>query len=148
MSGFYRENFPDHHKKLGRKWNEIPIFAKNTSLENHLELLKLFLPELLVEHFEITQTKTVSETLHLYFEEKNQPPVEHSSKMLVSKGFHEEITVQDFPLRGKHVFLHIKRRRWTDKDTNGIVQRDWNLVAKGSRLTEEFAVFLKEISRY
>ena len=138
----------DHHQKLGRKWNEIPIFAKNTALENHLELLKLFLPELLVEHFEITQTKTVSETLHLYFEEKNQPPVEHSSKMLVSKGFHEEITVQDFPLRGKHVFLHIKRRRWTDKDTNGIVQRDWNLVAKGSRLTEEFAVFLKEISRY
>ena len=138
----------EHHQKLGRKWNEIPIFAKNTSLENHLELLKLFLPELLVEHFEITQTKTVSETLHLYFEEKNQPPVEHSSKMLVSKGFHEEITVQDFPLRGKHVFLHIKRRRWTDKDTNGIVQRDWNLVAKGSRLTEEFAVFLKEISRY
>lgn len=138
----------EHHQKLGRKWNEIPIFAKNTALENHLELLKLFLPELLVEHFEITQTKTVSETLHLYFEEKNQPPVEHSSKMLVSKGFHEEITVQDFPLRGKHVFLHIKRRRWTDKDTNGIVQRDWNLVAKGSRLTEEFAVFLKEISRY
>ena len=138
----------DHHQKLGRKWNEIPIFAKNTALENHLELLKLFLPELLVEHFEITQIKTVSETLHLYFEEKNQPPVEHSSKMLVSKGFHEEITVQDFPLRGKHVFLHIKRRRWTDKDTNGIVQRDWNLVAKGSRLTEEFAVFLKEISRY
>lgn len=138
----------EHHQKLGRKWNEIPIFAKNTSLENHLELLKLFLPELLVEHFVITQTKTVSETLHLYFEEKNQPPVEHSSKMLVSKGFHEEITVQDFPLRGKHVFLHIKRRRWTDKDTNGIVQRDWSLVAKGSRLTEEFAVFLKEISRY
>jgi hypothetical protein len=133
---------------LGRKWNEIPIFVKNTALENHLELLKLFLPELLVEHFEITQTKTVSETLHLYFEEKSKPPVEHSSKMLVSKGFHEEITVQDFPLRGKHVFLHIKRRRWTDKDTNGIVQRDWNLVAKGSRLTEEFAVFLKEISRY
>ena len=117
-------------------------------MENQLELLKLFLPELLVENFEITQIKSVGETLHLSFEEQNKPPVEHSSKTLISKGFHEEITVQDFPLRGKHVFLHIKRRRWTDKDTNGIVQRDWNLVAKGSRLTEEFAVFLKEISRY
>jgi hypothetical protein len=61
----------DHHQNLGRKWKEIPIFAKNTSLENHLELLKLYLPELLLEHFEITQIKTVSETLHLYFEEKN-----------------------------------------------------------------------------
>ena len=117
-------------------------------MENQLELLKLFLPELLVENFEITQIKSVGETLHLSFEEQNKPPVEHSSKTLISKGFHDEITVQDFPLRGKHVFLHIKRRRWTDKDTNAIVQRDWKLVAKGSRLTEEFAVFLKEISRY
>jgi hypothetical protein len=117
-------------------------------LENHIELLKLFLPELLVEHFELTSIKQEGETLHLFFEELNKAPVEHSSKVLVSKGFHDEITVQDFPLRGKRVFLHIKRRRWTDKQTNGIVQRDWNLVAKGSRMTEEFAAFLKEISRF
>jgi hypothetical protein len=31
---------------------------------------------------------------------------------------------------------------------NLIVQRDWNLVSKGSRMTEEFAAFLKEISRF
>jgi len=117
-------------------------------LENHLELLKLFLPEILVEYFELTSTKTEGETLHLCFEELNKPPVEHLSKALISKGFHDEITVQDFPLRGKRVFLHIKRRRWTDKQTNTIVQRDWNLVAKGSRMTEEFAAFLKEISRF
>ncbi len=46
------------------------------------------------------------------------------------------------------MFLHIKRRRWTEKQTNLIVQRDWNLVSKGSRMTEEFAAFLKEISRF
>ena len=45
----------DHRQKLGRKWNGIPIFVEKTALENQLELLKLFLPELLVEHFEITQ---------------------------------------------------------------------------------------------
>lgn len=117
-------------------------------MEHHLELLKLFLPELLVEHFELTSIKTAGETLHLFFEEQNKPPIEHRSKTLISKGFHDEITVQDFPLRGKNVFLHIKRRRWTDKHTNQIVQRDWNLVAKGSRMTEEFAAFLKEISRF
>ena len=123
-------------------------FCEKDQLENHVELLKLFLPELLVEHFELASIKQEGETLHLYFEELNIPPIEHSSKILVSKGFHDEITVQDFPLRGKRVFLHIKRRRWTDKQTNGIVQRDWNLVAKGSRMTEEFAAFLKEISRF
>jgi len=117
-------------------------------LENHIELLKLFLPDLLVDHFEMTKSDQDGEALHLYFEEQNKPPVEHSSRMLISKGFHDEITVQDFPLRGKRVFLHIKRRRWTDKQSNEIVQRDWTLVSKGSRMTEEFAVFLKEISRF
>ena len=117
-------------------------------METQLELLKLFLPEILVEHFVLINSKAEGETLHLFFEEQNKPPVEHVSKVLISKGFHDEITVQDFPLRGKKVFLHIKRRRWTEKQTNLIVQRDWNLVSKGSRMTEEFAAFLKEISRF
>ena len=124
------------------------IFAKKRPLENYLELLKLFLPDILVEHFDLTQSQQELEVLHLYFEEQNKPPLEHASKILISKGFHDEITVQDFPLRGKRVFLHIKRRRWTDKQTNAVVQRDWTLVAKGSRMTEEFAAFLKEISRF
>lgn len=112
------------------------------------ELLKLFLPDLLVDHFDLVETKQEVEVLHLSFEEINKPPIEHSSKVLISKGFHSVITIQDFPLRGKRVFLHIKRRRWTDKQTNLVVQRDWTLVAKGSRMTEEFADFLKEISRF
>ena len=123
-------------------------FCQKKQLENQLELLKLFLPEILIEHFDLINSKTEEETLHLFFEEQNKPPVEHASKVLISKGFHDEITVQDFPLRGKKVFLHIKRRRWTEKQTNLIVQRDWNLVSKGSRMTEEFAAFLKEISRF
>lgn len=117
-------------------------------MEAHIELLKLFLPEILVDYFDLTKSYQEGETLHLYFEEQNKVPREHENRLLISKGFHDEITVQDFPLRGKHVYLHIKRRRWTDKNTNVIVQRDWNLVAKGSRMTEEFADFLKEISRF
>ncbi len=113
-----------------------------------IDLLKLFLPEVLVDHFELLSSNQEGETLHLYFEENNIAPIEHNSRTLISKGFHNEITIQDFPLRGKLVLLHIKRRRWTDKNTNEIVQRDWNIVAKGSRLTEEFAAFLKEISRF
>ena len=123
-------------------------FCQKNELETQLELLKLFLPEILVEHFNLISSISEGETLHLYFEEQNKSPVEHASKLLISKGFHDEITVQDFPLRGKKVFLHIKRRRWTEKQTNLIVQRDWNLVSKGSRMTEEFAAFLKEISRF
>lgn len=56
--------------------------------------------------------------------------------------------IEDFPLRGNQVYLHVKRRRWLDKNTKQIIQRDWNLVAQGTRMTGEFAAFLKEISRY
>lgn len=117
-------------------------------MNSHYDLLKLFLPELLVENFDLTRSEQDSERLHLYFEEINKPPLEHSNKVLVSKGFQDEITIQDFPLRGRHVYLHIKRRRWTDKESGQIVQRNWNLVAKGSRMTGEFAAFLKEINRF
>jgi len=67
---------------------------------------------------------------------------------LIAHGFHNEITIQDFPLRGKTVLLHIKRRRWFDKTSKKIVQRDWNLVAIGSRMTSDFADLLKEINQY
>jgi len=63
---------------------------------------------------------------------------------LQSKGFVPEITVDDFSLRGKSVKLHIKRRRWTDTKTGNIIQRDWNLIAKGTHMTQDFAEFLKK----
>lgn len=97
------------------------------------ELLKLFLPELLIEYFEIVKFEEENKILHIYFEENNTTPKEFSSLILQSKGFVPEITVDDFPLRGKTVKLHIKRRRWTDTKTGNIIQRDWNLIAKGTR---------------
>ena len=51
---------------------------------------------------------------------RNKPPVEHTSKTLISIGLHDEITVQNYPYRGRHVFLLSKRRRCTDNDPNGI----------------------------
>ena len=106
-----------------------------------LELLKLVLPEILVTHFEITSYQKQDTVLHLYFEELNTPPQEHNDKQLISKGFYKEITIQDFPLRGKQVYLQIKRRRWRDKQTGGLIQRDWYLVAQGTRMTIEFVLF-------
>jgi hypothetical protein len=42
---------------------------------------------------------------------KTKPPKEFNAVELVSKGFLDEITIQDFPLRGKFVYYIIKRRR-------------------------------------
>lgn len=126
----------------------VRYLPKKRGLDNYLDLIKLVLPHFLVDHFELVNSNKEKEVLHLHFEERNQPPPEYSSRILISKGFHNEVTIQDFPLRGNTVFLHVKRRRWLDKNTSEVVQRDWNLVAQGTRMTTEFAAFLKEISRY
>lgn len=108
----------------------------------------MILPEILVEHFDLVDSNKVGEKLNLYFEEKNTVPEELNSRQLVSKGFHQFIVVQYLTLKGMFVFFHIKRRRWTDKETTEIVQRDWTLVANGTRMTKEFAAFLKSINQY
>lgn len=117
-------------------------------MDPYIDLLKLVLPELLITHFDLANNSTKDKVLHLYFEEKIDSPEEFSSRMVISHGFHKEITIQDFPLRGKTVYLHIKRRRWLDKITKEVVQRDWDLVAQGTRMTVEFAAFLKVLNSY
>ena len=108
-------------------------------------IVKLLLPDVLVEYFELSTHKLESGILHFYFEEYNTLPKEYKKGDAISKGFYPEITIQDFPLRGKQVYLHIKRRRWQDKQSKQVVMRDWDLVVKGTRMTKEFATFLKEL---
>lgn len=111
------------------------------------ELLKLLLPEILVEYFDIIGFHhDEKEGIIISFDEKNIPP--QNPNALHSKGFTPTIVVEDFPLRGKSVKLHIRKRRWTDTITGEIVQRNWQIAAKGTRLTTDFAEFLKKISQY
>ena len=126
-------------------------FIKYIKLQDsYIDLVKLLLPEILVDNFELTSfTKDEKEEiLHLYLKEIYSIPKEYRTEKISSKGFFPEITVQDFPIRGHRVFLHITRRRWLNEDTGKVVFRDWNLVADGTRITDEFASFLKEISRF
>lgn len=110
-----------------------------------LSIANLLLPEVLVTYFDLIKHKVKNEEIHFYFTELNDIPDGFSGVKLHSKGFFPEATVQDFPIRGKNVFLHITRRRWLNEDTGKVVTRDWQLVAKGTRITSEFATFLKEL---
>ena len=110
--------------------------------------LDLILPQGILEYFLLTDFTSSTSEISLYLEEKNMIPEEYGSDKLISKGFFDEITVQDFPLRGKAVYLHIRRRRWLNQTTGTVVFRDWNMVAQGPRMTTEFASFLKAISGY
>ena len=117
------------------------------SLNSLLAIANLLLPEILVTYFDLTKHEIKGEEVHFYFTELNEVPDEFKDIKLHSKGFFPEATVQDFPIRGKNVFLHIIRRRWMNESSKKVVIRDWQLVAKGTRITSEFAAFLKEISQ-
>ena len=92
--------------------------------DSYVELLKLLLLEIIVDYFELIAYKKGEDILHLYLKEINSIPKEYCQDKLSPKGFFDEITVQDFPIRGHQVYLHIIRRRWLNEDTGKVVYRD------------------------
>ena len=65
-----------------------------------------------------------------------------------SKGFYEPKIIQDFPIRGKAVYLSIKRRRWRHKiNKNEVIHTDYSFIADSSKITLELSDFLKDTGR-
>jgi hypothetical protein len=84
----------------------------------------------------------------IHLEEKNELLNRDDASQYESKGF-TEVRIQDFPLRGKAVYLVIRRRRWRHKkNPEDIVRNDFSFVAEGSKLTKELGDFLKGTGRY
>ena len=109
------------------------------------ELIRLLLPEGILDYFELVNVTQSPQGLNIYLEEKNIVPAGYENQRLESKGFLPETRIQDFPIRGHKVALCIKRRRWEVLATGTVITRDWNLVHKGARMTTEFGTFLKGI---
>lgn len=113
----------------------------------------LFLPESLLDHFDLTSYKELGNVeskkmeFALYLDEQNQLPRGCDKSDYESKGFLPYTRVQDFPIRGKAVYLFIRRRRWREKSSNKEVTNDYSFIAKGARLTKELAIFLKGTGR-
>ena len=99
---------------------------------------ELLLLDGVLDYFGITQVDQKEREISIVLEERNVIPEEYKERKLESKGFYEDSKVQDFPLRGKSVFLIVRRRRWIDTETGDYVFRHWELVATGTRMTQEF----------
>ena len=114
-----------------------------------------FLPQGLLSHFDIVDFKelgdlqTRKDCFYIYLDEKNSLPKEYNTIEFESKGFYERTIIQDFPIRGKAVYLGIRRRRWRNKIDKSIeVKSDYSFIAEGSKLTVELSDFLKDTGRY
>jgi len=60
---------------------------------------------MLVKHFDLVRYNHENKELDLYFEEYKIIPKEESKGILIAHGFHTELTIQDFPLRGNTVIF-------------------------------------------
>ena len=107
------------------------------------ELARYFLSPTVVDIFEIVSISDdpANWRMDIYLDEKSILPLDGCQYH--SKGFTPATTIQDFPIRGKGVYLHIRRRKWLNKATNQIITRKINLTHNGTDLTKEFVAFLK-----
>ena len=106
---------------------------------------RLLLPEGTLDYFDLVDVKESLNEVVIYLEEKNQTPEKYAGQETEGKVFYEPVIVQDFPLRGKKVFLNLLLRRWILKSSNEYISRNWRMVAQGTRLTHDLASFLKEL---
>lgn len=113
--------------------------------DQNLLVLECFLPPGTLEWFNILNVEKDDKVIKLVLQEKNIPPLPESyqGKKPISKGF-KNITISDFPIRGRKVLLTFRRRYWKIEGKKKLLKRDIKLTADGTLLEEEFGLFLKE----
>jgi len=113
----------------------------------YVTLAKMMLPQEISESFDLVKVEEMQvgreKVLHLSLDELETPPNRRTD--LRPNGFHPEALMGDFPIRGKKVVLHVRRRRWLTPEGESITT-DWSLILRGTRYSKEFAAFLKEFA--
>ncbi len=120
----------------------------------NIDVLKSVLPLGLLDHFDIVDFKelgdltTKKDCFFIYLDEKNVIHTHKDSDQYESKGFNDRTLIQDFPIRGKAVYLGIRTRRWRSKQNKREeVKNDYSFIAEGSKLTLDLSDFLKGTGR-
>ena len=104
---------------------------------------RLLLPEGTLDYFDLVDVKESVNEVVIYLEEKISFLRSIQIRILRVKAFMILLLFRTFPLRGKKVFLNIRRRRWLLKKHNEYISRNWRMVAEGTRMTQDFASFFK-----
>ena len=116
-----------------------------TTSEQKQQALELFFPQGIFEWFDLVDSRKDESNMIVTFQEKNIPPVpeEYKNQKVEARGFND-ITITDFPIRGRTTTITFKRRYWQIEGRTGYLKRDIKLNFPGTKLEKEFADFLKE----
>lgn len=110
-----------------------------------LALVKLLFPREMLNFFEVVGYEESGEEVIVRLDERDRIHKKKAGHEYEKNGFLPAARITDFPLRDRKLTLIVRRRRWRDVTTGEIVSNDYELVAKGTRHSVEFAAFLKEV---
>ena len=101
---------------------------------------------LFAKNFDVVNFEKTDSRFDIWLDEKKVMMREDKKKnCVISHGFGEYRVIQDFPIRGRATYLHVRKRKWQDKETNEIFSYEWELSEYDeTRLNAEFVSFLKE----
>lgn len=121
-------------------------------MKNYEELVGLLLPEGILEYFEYIgyERKSREEVkpcgeITIILEEKNvvpKLPEAYRDKKIRQKGF-KEISIDDFPVRGKKVKLLLRRRVWQIEGSQEVFKKEIVATYPGTKLEKGFAIFFE-----
>ena len=113
------------------------------------EAFWMFLPTGLEELFEMVKFERTDQAYDIWLDEKKlKSEDDKRNKDIVARGYTDYVTVQDYPLRGRPVYLHMRKNKWWNKRTNEIFSYNLELPnEEGTRLGREFVAFLKDEGR-
>src|SRR4030043_44658 len=118
---------------------------KSHYMEIEKSIFEIIFPKGTFEWFDIIEGHSDENNAFITLEEKNIPPItEEMKNKKISAVKFQDITITDFPLRGKRTLLTFRRRYWRVEGEEKYLKRDIKLCFPGTQLEKEFADFLKE----
>ena len=89
------------------------------------QLLRSILPEVLIDNFDIDRFEKSDSRFDIWLDEKNEQLSEDKyNKNIICYGFGDYRTIQDYPIRGRATYLHVRKRKWLDKSTGASLVND------------------------
>ena len=109
-------------------------------------IFSVFFSKGTLDWFDVVESKQDADNVSIILEEKNILPISEAKlkgEKIFSKGF-TDITVTDFPIRGRRALLTFRRRYWQIEGQKEYLKNDIKICFPGTQLEKEFALFLKE----
>ena len=123
----------------------INLFNDFNYMQIEKSVFELFFPKGTLDYFDVISAHNDEKNIYITLEEKNNPPsIAGVDKSKIKAKKFRDITITDFPLRGKRTLLTFRRRYWQIEGQTEYLKNDIKLRFPGTQLEDEFANFLKE----